>query len=87
MRRRGLLIMSLGFIVIMSSPASAGATNIRTGLLVLGLTIVIVGFIFYRKDKKAYEQTEATQKAKEANKVAPSTRDNDDQNQEKVIKK
>jgi hypothetical protein len=52
MRRRGLLIMSLGFIVIMASPANAGATDIRTGLLVLGLTVVIIGFIFTAKTRR-----------------------------------
>lgn len=87
MRRRGLLIMSLGFIVIMASPANAGATDIRTGLLVLGLTVVIIGFIFYRKDKKAYEHAEALKKAKDVTAADQAAKTDNATDQEKVIKK
>lgn len=86
MRRRGLFIMSLGFIVIMASPAKAGALDIRTGLLVLGLTVVAVGFYFFRKDKKAAEAEDAAKKAKEAAKAAKSVNGSASE-QEKVTKK
>ncbi|MCH4057178.1 hypothetical protein [Lapidilactobacillus gannanensis] len=86
MRRRGLFIMSLGFVVIMSSPASAGATDIRTGLLVLGLTVVIVGYHFYRKDKKAAFAQEAAEKAKKLAEEAKNVGSNAS-DEEKVTKK
>ncbi|WP_261806238.1 hypothetical protein [Lapidilactobacillus luobeiensis] len=46
--------MSIGFLTIMLSPASPGATDIRTGIMFAGLIIVGLGFWWYRHDSKVY---------------------------------
>lgn len=56
MRKRGLLIMSFGFIEIMWSPASSGATDIRVGILTTGLFLVGLGLYFFLKDRKAFDK-------------------------------
>ncbi len=64
MPRRGFLVMSIGFLTIMLSPASPGATDIRTGIMFTGLIIVGLGFWLYRHDSKVYSAKIAAENKK-----------------------
>ncbi|MFC6314265.1 hypothetical protein ACFQHW_01600 [Lapidilactobacillus achengensis] len=64
MPRRGLLIMTLGFLTIMISPAGPGATDIRSGIMFTGLIIAALGFWLFRHDSKVYSAKVAEENKK-----------------------
>lgn len=61
MRRRGLFIMSIGFLTIMFSPKGGDTSQINTNVMWLGLLVVLIGFYFFRKDSKAAKVAQSQQ--------------------------
>jgi len=63
MKKRGLFIMSLGFMIIAFSPVG---TQMRTNwpLLLVGVTVVLIGVYEYIMDKRAYNQRKAEKENK-----------------------
>ncbi|WP_125706496.1 hypothetical protein [Lacticaseibacillus daqingensis] len=54
----GLLFLAIGFYTIMVSPAGPGVTNIRPGLLTLGVAFVLLGFWVMTRRRKHHHSTD-----------------------------
>ncbi|WP_179396161.1 hypothetical protein [Lacticaseibacillus absianus] len=53
----GLLFLAIGFYIIMLSPAGPGTTNIRPGMLTIGVAFVLGGFWMMTRRKHKHHDT------------------------------
>lgn len=64
MHRRGLFIMSIGFLTIMLSPKGGDTSQINTNVMWIGVLVAVIGFYLFRKDSKAAKAAQSKQEKK-----------------------